>query len=208
MKTPIGLFGLSSRARFVSMRLATIFRPCDWPMTRLFRMSARVEDRLHLVLHHAADRDAGPVRDDRGDRLLVDMRVDHALVRIDGFERSDLFKKLPTSLLRIDIGAGAAAACFRLGLAAPPVSTGAGSFLPAGCSRGSDLVDDASLFAPLRLQALKLLPRARRPRRRSRRCARRRRRRDRRRRPEQPSPPHAPRWRLAYRRPSPASPTG
>ena len=36
------------------------------------------EDRLDLVLDHAADRNAGPVGDDGGDRLLVDMRVDHA----------------------------------------------------------------------------------------------------------------------------------
>ena len=42
MNTPIGLFGLSSLARLVSMRLAIILRPCAWPTTRLFRMSARL----------------------------------------------------------------------------------------------------------------------------------------------------------------------
>ena len=35
-----------------------------------------LEHALDFVLHHAADRDAGPVRDDRGDGLLVDRRQD------------------------------------------------------------------------------------------------------------------------------------
>ena len=34
MNTPIGLFGLSSRAREVWMRRAIMSRPCCWPMTR------------------------------------------------------------------------------------------------------------------------------------------------------------------------------
>ena len=52
-----------------------------------------VEDSLHLVLHHAAHRDAGPVGDDRGHRLLVDEGIDHALRRIDSFEFLDFHLK-------------------------------------------------------------------------------------------------------------------
>ncbi|MNS72675.1 hypothetical protein D3C72_1060940 [compost metagenome] len=40
MKTPMGFCGLSSRAREVWMRRAIISRPCFWPMTRWFSVSA------------------------------------------------------------------------------------------------------------------------------------------------------------------------
>ena len=110
MNTPIGLFGLSSLARLVSMRLAIICRPCDWPTTRRLRMSARLENGLDLVLDHAADRNAGPVGHDRGDRLLVDMGVDHALLGIARFQRVELLAELSarTSLARgaVAIGVG------------------------------------------------------------------------------------------------------
>ena len=75
MNTPIGLFGLSSRAREVWMRLAIMSRPCSWPMTRLPSVSASSSTVFDLVLHHAADRDAGPVGDHAGDRLRVDRRA-------------------------------------------------------------------------------------------------------------------------------------
>ena len=45
-----------------------------------------MQQRPDLVLHHAADRNAGPVGDNRGDGLLVDMRVDHAALGIDRLE--------------------------------------------------------------------------------------------------------------------------
>ncbi len=49
-----------------------------------------MEHRLDLVGDHLADRNAGPVGDDRGDRLLVDMRVDHPLLGHDLAEFADL----------------------------------------------------------------------------------------------------------------------
>ena len=76
MNTPIGLFGLSSSAREVWMRLAIISSAWCWPITRWLSVSASFSTRLDLVLDHAADRNAGPVRDDRRDRLLVDARQD------------------------------------------------------------------------------------------------------------------------------------
>ena len=54
------------------MRLAIISSPWSWPMTRWPRMSASLSTVSISSFDHAADRDAGPVRDDRGDRLLVD----------------------------------------------------------------------------------------------------------------------------------------
>ena len=87
MNTPIGLLGLSSCARLVSMRLAIIFSPCDLPDDAPVENIGEVEHGLHLVLDHAADRNAGPVGDDGRHRLFVDMGVDHALLGIDRFQR-------------------------------------------------------------------------------------------------------------------------
>ena len=42
MNTPIGLLGLSSLARLVSMRFEIMRRPCDWPTTRRLRISGRL----------------------------------------------------------------------------------------------------------------------------------------------------------------------
>ena len=60
------------------------------PDDALVQRLGEVEHRLDLVLDHPADRDAGPVRDDRGDRLLVDMGVDHPVGRIDLAQRREL----------------------------------------------------------------------------------------------------------------------
>ena len=49
----------------------------------LVENAGEVEHGLDLVGDHLADRNSRPVGDDRGDRLLVDMRVDHPLFRID-----------------------------------------------------------------------------------------------------------------------------
>ena len=68
MKTPIGLLGLSGARAEVWMRLAIMSRAWRWPMTRLVERVAELEDRLDLVLDHAPDGDAGPVRDDGGRR--------------------------------------------------------------------------------------------------------------------------------------------
>ena len=54
---------------------------------------AAVEDLRQLqhgfdfVAHHPADRDAGPVRDNGRHRLLVDMGIDHPLLRMDALQR-------------------------------------------------------------------------------------------------------------------------
>ena len=47
---------------------------CRWPMTRFSRLSARLEHCLDFVLHHSANRNSGPVRDDGRDGLLIDAR--------------------------------------------------------------------------------------------------------------------------------------
>ena len=63
------------------MRRAIISSAWCWPMTRWSSVSARLQHRLDLVLHHAADRDAGPVRDHRGHGLLVDASAGSAATR-------------------------------------------------------------------------------------------------------------------------------
>ena len=42
-----------------------------------------LEDGLHLIAHHLADRNAGPVRHHRGDGLFVDIGKDHAGFRVE-----------------------------------------------------------------------------------------------------------------------------
>ena len=59
------------------------------PDDALVQRLREIEHGLDLVLDHPADRDAGPVRDDRGDRLLVDMGIDHPVGRIDLAERGE-----------------------------------------------------------------------------------------------------------------------
>ena len=76
MNTPIGLLRVVEPAREVWMRWAIISSAWCWPMTRWFSVSASLSTGLDLVLHHPADRDAGPVRDHRGHGLLVDGRED------------------------------------------------------------------------------------------------------------------------------------
>ena len=54
------------------MRLAIISSAWSWPITRLARAVGQLQDGFDLVAHHAADRNAGPVADHRGHRLVVD----------------------------------------------------------------------------------------------------------------------------------------
>ena len=72
MNTPIGLLGFSRPAREVWMRRAIISSACSWPITRWLERVGELQHGLDLVLDHAADRDAGPVGDHRGDGLRVD----------------------------------------------------------------------------------------------------------------------------------------
>ena len=93
---------------------------------------------------HPADRNAGPVGDDRGDRLLVDMGVNHPLFRVD---------LASSSTLRA--GSCRPVACFRL-----RVQRGrrlGGSGLPASVDHGrlrdllaqrKHLLDQRALLSP------------------------------------------------------------
>ena len=88
-------------ARLVSMRLAIILQAVRLADHAAVEDVGEAEDRLDLVLDHAADRNAGPVGDHRGDRLLVDMRVDHPLFRIDRLQRVELLAQLLARFLGI-----------------------------------------------------------------------------------------------------------
>ena len=80
MNTPIGLFGIVE-PRAVGLdalgdHLEAVALADDAPVEDV----GEIEHRLDLVGDHLADRNAGPVGDDGGDRLLVDMGVDHPLL--------------------------------------------------------------------------------------------------------------------------------
>ena len=94
------------------MRLAIISSAWRWPMTRWFERVGELEDRLDLVLDHAADRDAGPVRDDRGDRLLVDARQDQRRLALQrgqlGLQLAQLGRAAPRARRAVSCGAAAA----------------------------------------------------------------------------------------------------
>jgi hypothetical protein len=53
------------------------------PDDALVENASEIEHGLDLVGDHFADWDSRPVGHDRGDGLLVDLRVDHPLFRID-----------------------------------------------------------------------------------------------------------------------------
>ena len=63
------------------MRRAIISSAWCWPMTRCASVSPRLQHRLDLVLHHPADRDAGPVGDHRGHGLGVHRSAGSAACR-------------------------------------------------------------------------------------------------------------------------------
>ncbi len=54
----------------------------------------QLQNGFDFVANHAADGDAGPVRHDRGDRLLVDMGIDHPLLGRDALQRVELVAQL------------------------------------------------------------------------------------------------------------------
>ena len=131
---------------------------------------------LDLVLHHAADRNAGPVGDHRGDHLLVDMGVDHPLFRIARFERLELFAQLlarspwsvPSAGGCVARGARSCAGC---GLACAACPCRPLSFGGLRMSRRSRIsVDQLLLGRPFGLEARRAFPSVRQFRRRSPRC--------------------------------------
>ena len=63
------------------MRLAIVSSAWSCPMTRSLQRVGQVEHGLDLVLDHPADRDAGPVADDRGHGLVVDAGQDQRASR-------------------------------------------------------------------------------------------------------------------------------
>ena len=119
MNTPIGLFGLSSRAREVWMRLAIISSAWSLADDALVQRVGQLQHGLDLVLDHPADRNAGPVRDDRGHRLLVDASAGSAASRPAASSSfacsacssaSSWLALAPASAARLGAGAAAAAA--------------------------------------------------------------------------------------------------
>ncbi len=79
MNTPTGLFGLSSLARLVWMRLAIASMAWSWPITRVFSWSAMVSTMAISSLTIRPIGNAGPVADHRGDRVGVDHAEHHRL---------------------------------------------------------------------------------------------------------------------------------
>ena len=108
-----------------------------------------MQHRLDLVGDHLADRNAGPVGDDRGDRLLVDMGVDHALLGIDLAEFADLGAQ------RLAVGAGVRRPARRRAAARLCGCSCGGRLCGFGASlamsrRREDLLDERALACPSR----------------------------------------------------------
>ena len=132
MNTPIGLLGLSSFARLVSMRFAIIARPWDWPTTRRLRISG---SRNTFSISSLTMRPTGmPVQSETtdGDHLLVDMGIDHPLFRIAPFECLELFPQLLAQLLRIWRRSAAAGGPGGAGADGAAVASAAGLSLAVG----------------------------------------------------------------------------
>ena len=77
----MGLLGFSRPARAVCRRLRDRLQRVVLADDALARGSRERQNGRDLVLDHAADGDAGPVGDDRGDGLLIDARAARAGVR-------------------------------------------------------------------------------------------------------------------------------
>jgi len=85
MKTPIGLMGSSSRAREVEIRWLMISRACNCRSRAGPGMSA-AKDGGDFVLHHFADGNSGPGRDDFADDLRIDCDANHWLFALQRCE--------------------------------------------------------------------------------------------------------------------------
>ncbi len=87
--------------RIVQLRPVRLDPPCDHgdpgfltddPAVQDF---GQIENSLNFVAHHPADGNSSPGRDNRGHRLLIDMRIDHALIRVDPGQASVEFAQVP-----------------------------------------------------------------------------------------------------------------
>ena len=145
MNTPTGLDGLSSPAREVCTRRAIMLQPVILADDALRQRVGEVQHRLRLVADHAADRDAGPVADHGGDRLLVDARQDQRRLALMlgelGLQRAQLVE------LRVAVGRRGGGVAGRL-----QVDRHAG-LAQLGAQR-QDLLDQAALRLPARFEAL------------------------------------------------------
>ena len=130
-----------------------------------------VEHGLDLVGDHLADRNARPVGHDGGDRLLVDMRVDHPLFRIDLAEFADLGAQglaVGRGLLRLCAASAraaarrrAAAALPRARMARPAAAAAARGPFAISSRSASDFLDQRALLGPVGFQRGESLARAR-----------------------------------------------
>ena len=150
------------------MRLAIISQAMDLADDAPVEDFRQVEHGLDFVGHHPADRNAGPVGHDRGDRLLVDMRVDHPLFRID---RASSVVELVRAAVAARLGLGrvsplgASAGVWRRRASSAPSAV-----LAEDVSQAADLLDQRLLARPIGFQGGELFASASRFPRRSRRC--------------------------------------
>ena len=123
------------------------------PYHALVQCLREVEHGFDLVLDHAADRDAGPVGDDGGDRLLVDMGVDHPARRIDRAERIEFFAEAGARRLGIGrrFGGRGIGRCFAISR-----NSLSGLFLAELAAQQRDLLDEGELGSPVGFERLQL----------------------------------------------------
>ena len=81
--------GRTSPARERRIALATAATASSWPMTRSCSTSSMRTSFCHLAFHEPADGDAGPLGDDLGDVLLVDLFLQHLAARPGGRSSRD-----------------------------------------------------------------------------------------------------------------------
>ena len=75
--------GRTARRATRRIALATAVTASSWPITRSCSTLLHADELRHLALHEPAHRDAGPLRDDLGDVLLVDLLLQHLLLALE-----------------------------------------------------------------------------------------------------------------------------
>ena len=99
MNEPIGRFGSDRPARERRMAFATALDGLVLADDPRVQRVLQVDELLHLALHQPRHRDAGPLRDDLGDVLLVDLLLQHLPV---GLELGERLVLLLQPLLELD----------------------------------------------------------------------------------------------------------